>query len=223
MIEDTAYQLEAQYRPEKKTTASGWPWDEINAGFHNVFDSSLKLNVTECVEKYSSEVARYLKEKGIELYQQRMSQYDPEQVKLTLREVLLGTFDSFWKDHLLSMDHLKEGISLRSHGGKDPLVEYKREAFQLYENMKTEIKRTCVDRLFHIKMYTAQEIEEIKRQQQALLEQQLEAHRKAQAALAESESAPAAASRPQRGTIKVGRNDPCPCGSGKKFKACHGA
>ncbi len=223
MIEDSAYQLEDQYRPDKKTSMYDWPWTEINQGFRNIFDTEYELTPKECAEKYNSEVARYLKEKGHELYKKRMDAFDPEQVKLTLREVLLSTFDSFWKDHLLAMDHLKEGINLRSHGGKDPLVEYKREAFQIYEEMKSTIKRSAVDRLFHIKMYTAAEIEEIKKQQQALLEQQLDAHRKAQEANAQTSSAQQApAVRPQRGMMKVGRNDPCPCGSGKKFKSCHG-
>jgi preprotein translocase subunit SecA len=223
MIEECAYQLESQYAPEKKTSVFEWPWSEINQGFQNLFDSELTLTAKECAEKFNGEVARYLKEKGQEYYQQRMGQYDPEQVKLTLREVLLSTFDSFWKDHLLAMDHLKEGINLRSHGGKDPLVEYKREAFDMYEGMKSAIKRSAVERLFHIKMYTAAEIEELKRQQTAALEAQLEAHRKAQEAQAAMDAQQHAPARPQRGTMKVGRNDPCPCGSGKKFKSCHGA
>lgn len=226
MIEDTAYQLEEQYRPDKKVTLYEWPWKDMNQGFHNIYNTSIELNPKECAEKFNSDIARYFKEKGQEIFDKKMAEYDAEQVKLTLREVLLSTFDSFWKDHLLAMDHLKEGINLRSYGQKDPLVEYKREAFALYEEMKSTIKRTAVERLFHMKLYTAAEIEEIKKQQQALLEQQLDAHRRAQeaAAKAESESASqVAAQRPQRGTIKVGRNDPCPCGSGKKFKACHGA
>ncbi|MBY0515465.1 MAG: preprotein translocase subunit SecA [Bacteriovoracaceae bacterium] len=223
MIEDTAYQLESQYRPDKKVTLYEWPWEDINEGFHNIFDTHETLTPKECAEKFNSEIAKYLKGKGMELFEKRMAQFDPEQVKLTLREVLLSTFDSFWKDHLLAMDHLKEGINLRSHGGKDPLVEYKREAFELYEEMKSIIKRSAVDRLFHIKMYTAQEIEEIKKQQQALLEQQLEAHRRSQEAMAQSQIPQQAQNRPQRGTMKAGRNDPCPCGSGKKFKNCHGA
>ncbi len=222
MIEDSAYQLEAQYRPGGKATLYEWPWEDINHGFHNVFNTTSELTPKECAERFGSDIARYLKEKGQEIYQQKMAQYDAEQVKLTLREVLLSTFDSFWKDHLLAMDHLKEGINLRSYGQKDPLVEYKREAFSLYEDMKSTIKRTAVERLFHMKLYTAAEIEELKRQQQALLEQQLEAHRRAQEAMAQAQenSAPA---KPARGTIKVGRNDSCPCGSGKKFKNCHGA
>lgn len=221
MIEDTAYQLEAQYQPDKKVTLYEWPWSEMAQGFQNIFNTEYELNPKECADKYNSDIPRYFKEKGAEIHLERMKQYDEEQVKLTLREVLLSTFDSFWKDHLLSMDHLKEGINLRSYGQKDPLVEYKREAFSLYENMKSAIKRSAVERISQMKLYTAEEVETIKRQQQAYLEQQLEAHRRAQDA-AQKQQEPAAA-RPQRGTMKVGRNDPCPCGSGKKFKNCHGA
>ena len=115
------------------------------------------------------------------------------------------------------MDHLKEGINLRSYGQKDPLVEYKREAFSLYEQMKETIKRSIVERIFSVRLYTQEEIEQIKRQQQAELEAQLEAHRRAQAANEQAKAAP------QRAQNKVGRNDPCPCGSGKKYKHCHGA
>jgi preprotein translocase subunit SecA len=119
------------------------------------------------------------------------------------------------------MDHLKEGINLRSYGQKDPLVEYKREAFLLYEQMKEEVRRAVVERLFAARLYSIEEIEEIKKHQQALLEAQLDAHRNAQADLErvkELNNTPI-----KRKTIKVGRNDVCPCGSGKKFKHCHGA
>lgn len=226
MMEEVSYFLETQNRPEKKSTLYEWNWKDLNHGFNNIYQSQVELTPKECAEKYNSEIARYLKEKAFELYEAHTKPYDAEQVKLTLREVLLSTFDQFWKDHLLDMDHLKEGINLRSHGQKDPLVEYKREAFALYENMKGEIKRSAVERFFQMKMYTASEIEEIKRQQQAALEMQLEAHRRAQEANAQGQNLGPQnqpASRPQRGTIKVGRNDPCPCGSGKKFKNCHGA
>jgi preprotein translocase subunit SecA len=116
------------------------------------------------------------------------------------------------------MDHLKEGINLRSYGQKDPLVEYKREAFTIYENMKFAIKRAVVERISHIKLMTQEEIEAIHRQQEEILQMQLRAHQEAEAAKSMAEE-----KKIIRATVKVGRNDPCPCGSGKKFKACHGA
>jgi preprotein translocase subunit SecA len=116
------------------------------------------------------------------------------------------------------MDHLKEGINLRSYGQKDPLVEYKREAFSLYESMKFAIKRAVVERISHIKLMTQEEIEAIHREQQKILEAQMKAHQQAEALKTIAEE-----KKIIRATVKVGRNDPCPCGSGKKFKACHGA
>ena len=119
------------------------------------------------------------------------------------------------------MDQLKEGINLRAHGQKDPLVEYKREAFSLYDSMKEEIRRAVVERIYSVKLYTQEEIDQIRKQQQAHLEAQLEAHKRAQEQAQINEEAK---SKPiARKTVKVGRNDPCPCGSGKKFKQCHGA
>ena len=151
----------------------------------------------------------------------KFAQYEEEQVKYAIREILLSIFDQHWKDHLLSMDHLKEGINLRAYAQKDPMTEYKRESFSLFENMKVEVKKSVVQNIFSVQLYTQAEIEELKRRQQEMLEAQIEAHKRAQEA-AEKASEGKAAPVP-RSANKVGRNDPCPCGSGKKFKHCHGA
>jgi preprotein translocase subunit SecA len=224
-IEDVSMMLEDTYRPEKKPTLTDWNWDEMNTSFKNIFANDGQLNINECAEKYKSEVGHYIEGKAKEILKNKFAQFDPEQVKLTLREILLSTFDSHWKDHLLNMDHLKEGIGLRSYGQKDPLVEYKREAFNLYEKMRVTIKQAIVERIFSVRLITQEELDELKRQQQEHLERQLAAHKKAQEmkALSESGQLPQANAVQKRGIMKVGRNDPCPCGSGKKFKQCHGA
>jgi preprotein translocase subunit SecA len=222
MIEDVAYQLEGEYKPDRKSSLTEWPWTTLTEAYKQIFHSTEELTINDCAQNYKSDVAAFLKQKGSLHFKHRFSLFDVEQVKLTFREVLLATFDSFWKDHLLAMDHLKEGIRLRAHGQKDPLVEYKREAFELYEQMKMQLKKSVVERLARIKLYTFEEIEEIKRQQQQQLELQLEAHKRAQEAAQKAQSAQPT-SKPMRGQVKVGRNDPCPCGSGKKFKNCHGA
>ncbi|MBD64481.1 MAG: preprotein translocase subunit SecA [Halobacteriovoraceae bacterium] len=216
MINDVAEMLVANYRPEKKASLNEWNWEEINTGFQNIFSTDYQLTVNECSDKHNSDLSQYMIEVANKVLKEKFSKYDKEQVDITLREVLLSTFDQFWKDHLRNMDQLKEGINLRSYGQKDPLVEYKREAFHLYEEMKTQIRQAIVERMFSVRLYTPEEIEAIKRQQQAELEAQLEAHKRAQAA-AEAASGPVT-----RKTVKVGRNDPCPCGSGKKYKHCHG-
>ena len=222
MIDDMAAMLVESNRPqESKAPLNQWNWDDINQGFQNLFSTDYTLTVNECSDEYTSKLDDYIKTKAEKILTEKFSKYDDDQVKVTMREVLLSTFDQHWKDHLLNMDHLKEGINLRSYGQKDPLVEYKREAFHLYEQMKEMVRKAVVERIFSVRLYTEAEIEEIKKQQQAMLEAQLEAHRRAQEAAQKAEEAK---KNPiQRKVVKVGRNDPCPCGSGKKFKQCHGA
>jgi preprotein translocase subunit SecA len=217
-IEEVSYNLAEQFKPERKSSLREYPWGEINQTIQNLFGTEETLTPENCDTKANGDLAEYIKQIGVAAIENRFKGFDPEQVKYTFREVLLATFDQFWKDHLLSMDQLKEGINLRSYGQKDPLVEYKREAFNIYENMKFAIKRAVVERIAHIKLMTPEEIEAIHRQQQEMLEAQLRAHQEAEQAKTMAEE-----KKIIRASVKVGRNDPCPCGSGKKFKACHGA
>jgi preprotein translocase subunit SecA len=217
-IEEISFHLGEEFKPEKKASLREYPWTEISQAVRSLFNIETTLAPEECASLANSDLGEYIKKIGAKAVVDRFSSFDPEQVKFTFREVLLATFDQFWKDHLLAMDHLKEGINLRSYGQKDPLVEYKREAFSIYENMKFAIKRAVVERVSHIKLMTQEEIEAIHREQQKILEAQLKAHQAAEAAKTLAEE-----KKIIRATVKAGRNDPCPCGSGKKFKACHGA
>ena len=130
------------------------------------------------------------------------------------RHILLDIVDGQWKDHLLTLDHLKEGIGLRGYGQKDPLVEFKKEAFNLFEEMMDRIDTEAVRFLFLMQPAKpeaeARQIEQRQRRQQQNLQFQ-------------AGPAQAEAPKPVRAGAKVGRNDPCPCGSGKKYKKCHGA
>lgn len=219
MIEDVASFLVMSHQPERKIAVENWPWDEMSKGFQTTFHTDYEVSSQECFEKYDGSPEVYFAEKAKELLEVKFSSYEQEQVKMALREVLLSIFDQHWKDHLLSMDHLKEGINLRAYAQKDPLTEYKRESFTLFEQMREQVKKSVVKNVFSVKLYTKEEIEELKRRQQEELEAQLEAHKRAQAAKEQSQTkAPL-----KRGESKVGRNEPCPCGSGKKFKHCHGA
>jgi preprotein translocase subunit SecA len=217
-IEEISFHMAEELKPEKKSSLREYHWSEINAAFKATFNSNIELNPIDCSSLAQSDLAQYIKQLASDVYSQKFNSFEPDQVKYTLREVLLATFDQFWKDHLLAMDHLKEGINLRSYGQKDPLVEYKREAFGIYESMKIAIKRAVVERIFHIKLMTAQEIEAHHLEQQKMLEAQLKAHQEAEAAKAHAEE-----KKIIRATVKVGRNDLCPCGSGKKYKSCHGS
>ncbi len=217
-VGEVAFNLVEQMKPEKKATLREYPWEDININMKAVFNVQRPLTAEDCSKETQGDLFEFFKKVALETLENKFKVFEAEQVKYTQREVLLATFDQFWKDHLLAMDHLKEGINLRSYGQKDPLVEYKREAFTLYENMKDAIKRAVIERISHIKLLTKEEIEEIHKQQEAMLDAQMKAHQESEQAKQMDDE-----KRIIRASVKVGRNDPCPCGSGKKFKACHGA
>ena len=216
-VDELIFNLAEQVKPEKKSTLRDYPWDEINTNMKAMFNLEKQVSSDECSKTTQGDLAEYLKKAAMDALTNKFKGFEEEQVKYTYREVLLATFDQFWKDHLLAMDHLKEGINLRSYGQKDPLVEYKREAFTLYENMKLAIKRAVIERISHIKLMTKEEIAEIHLQQEAMLQAQMKAHQESEAAKQMEDE-----KKIIRASVKVGRNDPCPCGSGKKFKSCHG-
>jgi preprotein translocase subunit SecA len=128
--------------------------------------------------------------------------------------VLLQTIDTLWKDHLLNMDHLKEGIGLRGYGQKNPLQEYQKEGYDMFEDMNHRVQEDVVQKLFTVEL--AREASA----PQVVMEQQ----RPQRMVLSRGDDPIAA--RPvapqKRDGEKVGRNDLCPCGSGKKYKRCHG-
>lgn len=238
MIEDVANDVVEDHRPEKKIPLEDWPWENLQKGFKTAFNLDHAINALECSSKHDGEIDKYFSSLATKALEEKFAQYDPEQVKFAVREILLNVFDNHWKGHLLSMDHLKEGINLKAYAQRDPLTEYKREAFQLFENMRANVKRAIVQNIFTVRLYTEAEIEEIRRRQQEMLDAQLEAAKRAQAAAEAAQSrgtlaGPSVATDTsaqvpteervvRRGVAKVGRNDPCPCGSGKKYKHCHG-
>ncbi|MDD0853138.1 preprotein translocase subunit SecA [Halobacteriovorax sp. GB3] len=222
MTEDVASFLVDIHRPDKKIPLEQWPWEELKQGFKTTFNTDYEIDALECSQKFDGDLDHYFSEVAKELLDKKFSQYDEEQIKLALREILLSTFDNHWKEHLLAMDHMKEGINLRAYAQKDPLTEYKRESFSLFENVRQEVKKSVIRNIFTVKLYTQEEIEELRRQHEEELEKQLEAYKRAQEEAERLEEAKKMAPL-TRGRNKVGRNDPCPCGSGKKFKQCHGA
>ncbi|NCW08953.1 MAG: preprotein translocase subunit SecA [Gammaproteobacteria bacterium] len=141
------------------------------------------------------------------------------------KQVLLQVLDHQWKEHLAAMDYLRQGIHLRGYAQKNPKQEYKREAFELFTSMLDQIKRESVRVLTAVQVPTKEEIEaqeEARRQQAVAQLAQAQATHEA-AASSDEESADAAPDRPMPAVShKVGRNEPCPCGSGKKYKQCHG-
>ena len=137
--------------------------------------------------------------------------------------------DDLWKDHLATMDHLRHGIHLRGYAQKNPKQEYKRESFTLFQELLESIKRDTIRVLSHVQVRREDPVEEearLRREAEALAERMQFQHAEASAMpVAETEEAAEgdlAVATPVRSEPKIGRNEPCPCGSGKKYKHCHG-
>ena len=149
-------------------------------------------------------------------YAKKEQELGPDLLRFLEKTFMLQVIDHHWKDHLLGMDHLRDGIGLRGYGQKDPLIEYKREGFDLFAGMMERIKSDTLDRLFHVQA-VRHEGEQPAPQQPVLSRPQ------PKLTLNRGEELVAAPAPAHRAENKVGRNDPCPCGSGKKYKKCHGA
>ncbi|MBZ0158720.1 MAG: preprotein translocase subunit SecA [bacterium] len=171
-----------------------------------------------------------IEERALKAYEERETRFGPELSRYLERMVMLQVVDGQWKDHLLAMDHLKEGIGLRGYGQKDPLVEYKREGFAMFEAMIDRIKQQTIEYLYRVQVAPAEALAFAGAQQApadaASVEgnQAIRSQPGPQPKAAERSLRPAAATAPIKvAGKKIGRNDPCPCGSGQKYKKCCGA
>jgi preprotein translocase subunit SecA len=179
----------------------------------NQFGLDPKAAGVDVVELGHDALAETLLEKARARYEEKETLFSAATLRWLERHILLDIVDAQWKDHLLTLDHLKEGIGLRGYGQKDPLVEFKKEAFTLFDELMNRIDTEAVRFLFLMQpakpQDEAKQIEQRQRRQQQNLQFQ-------------AGPAQAEAPKPVRSGAKVGRNDPCPCGSGKKYKKCHG-
>jgi len=199
----------------KEQNAGEWKVDALRKEFWTRFGIDLRVYQDLKFEpKTLPETTEKLKQIVRERYEEREKVWTPERMRQHERMIMLQVVDSQWKDHLLAMDHLKEGIGLRGYGQKDPVVEYKRESYDMFEGMMDRIDDETLRFLFLLR--TPEEEEEMIRAYQ----------RRKRREQAEMRMVGAGASEKPQQVIrreKIGRNDPCPCGSGKKYKKCHGA
>ncbi|MDP6189256.1 MAG: preprotein translocase subunit SecA, partial [Gammaproteobacteria bacterium] len=146
-----------------------------------------------------------------------------EPIRTFEKQVMLQVIDARWKEHLATMDMLRQGIHLRGYAQKNPKQEYKRESFELFQQLLFAIKEDVVRILSHVQVRSPEEIEAEERKQREAAQQAMEfQHAQAQAATRMAQAAAAGEAEVVGATTKVGRNQPCPCGSGKKYKQCHG-
>ncbi|WP_341217792.1 preprotein translocase subunit SecA [Neptunomonas phycophila] len=165
------------------------------------------------------------------VYAEKEALAGSETIRMFEKQVMLQVLDTLWKEHLQTMDHLRQGIHLRGYAQKNPKQEYKREAFELFQGLLENIKRDVIKVLSHVQVQQPEQVEEMEQQRREQASQQEMSYEHASdSGLNEDESQEQVATDEQsasvdtfvRDTPKVGRNDPCPCGSGKKYKQCHG-
>jgi len=209
IAEESVQDMVATFCPEK-TPADDWNWQSLAEDFLNQFYFQPKFP-----EVNREVVPQTLEESLLEQVQQRLAEreteFTPPVMEHLMKVLLLQAVDSQWKDHLLSIDYLKEGIGLRGYGQKNPKEEYKREAYQLFMEMMGRIRQEVIQKLFRIQLVKEDEVSKIE-----------EEERRQRLALGRRTGPAPAGNQPVVREEKVGRNDPCPCGSGKKYKKCCG-
>ncbi|MGB8411299.1 MAG: preprotein translocase subunit SecA [Candidatus Binatus sp.] len=192
-----------------------WDWKAIDDAFFKQFKFRPGFDAqTEVAGKpvqSADDLTEIASERVHQLYDQREAEFTEPVMRQIEKIVMLQTLDSLWKDHLLAMDHLKEGIGLRGYAQVNPLTEYQKEGFTMFEALMAVMQQDVVEKVFSVQVQRQQDVEQI---------QQPKPQRVVMSHGGESETP--AATPAKRDAEKVGRNDPCPCGSGKKYKRCHG-
>jgi preprotein translocase subunit SecA len=208
MLEEITDELTIEYVNEKGHREE-WNLKGLDDAIFKQFN--LKLNLVNSSEISSMESIRELITGDVKkLLHDKEQDFGKELMDYLLKVIMLQAIDSDWKEHLLAMDHLKEGIGLRGYGQKDPVREYQREGYEMFMEMISRIKMNTLEKLCLVKIQREEEVEEIRQQQ------------KQDYILSRGEDVPPSQTVKREGQ-KVGRNDPCPCGSGKKYKKCCGA
>lgn len=227
---------------------SEWDYSEMLNALDTVFPVKRAVSVDDLAGKDREEIRRMLRDSAVAAFETKEQEVTPEIMRVVeQRYLLLPIIDRQWVDHLYVMDHLKTGIGLRGYGQKDPRVEYEKEAYEIFESLKNNIADEAIGGIFRVVIEHGPPPDQQQAQQPQF--EQIPAGAMvpqvaSQGRLSPSEAehllgpAPGAPRRPQqlhtnlgdgepakpaRAEQKVGRNELCPCGSGKKYKKCHGA
>ncbi len=253
IAEDVAREIAETYCPRAQHPQQ-WNVSQFLAEAHAQFGIDAKAAGADPAKLNADELTDAIVAAVNKRYEEKEAQIGPDVMRWLERRIILDVVDTQWKDHLLSLDHLKEGIGLRGYGQKDPLVEFKKEAFTLFEDMMARIDNETIRYLFHIQVQRDERPPEGERQplpprpfsprpradavaagaaaaranepeQLPAFAREIERRQQRQQRDLQYQTGPAQAEAPKpvRAGAKVGRNEPCPCGSGKKYKKCHGA
>ncbi|WP_342270290.1 preprotein translocase subunit SecA [Rickettsia endosymbiont of Orchestes rusci] len=214
-----------------------WDLENLSLELHRIFAIKFDRSLVSKNDVTEEDVIKIVTQTANELYKSKEETYSTDLMHNAVKYILLTTLDQVWKDHLHSLDHLRQGISLRAYAQKDPLSEYKREAFNLFEQMLNNLKELFVQTVYHFHIDTSH----IQKEDLSL------EHKKLQKNMRESREDPAFSKYNAGSSVetelkpvisridpedriesdpttwgKVSRNELCPCGSGKKYKYCHG-
>ncbi|MCW9028085.1 MAG: preprotein translocase subunit SecA [Kangiella sp.] len=219
--EDVVYSITSEYIPPQSIEEM---WDVKGLEQRLEQDFAIELPLQQWLDeddKLAEDGLRQrILEEVIKAYQGKEALLpDPKMMRQLEKQVMLQELDRHWKEHLANMDHLRQGIWMRSHAQKNPKQEYKREAFDLFSGMLDNLKEDVVTLLAKVRFQMPEEVEAMKRSE--VNQAGMTAQHDSASALPQSETARQADTF-VREQPKVGRNEPCPCGSGKKFKHCHG-
>ncbi|KAF1686025.1 preprotein translocase subunit SecA [Pseudoxanthomonas broegbernensis] len=213
-----------------------WDLPGLEAALEGEFGLRLDLQrlARESEELDADQIDRHVQAAVVEMFARKEEQLGPETARALEKHIMLNVLDQGWKEHLASMDYLRQGIHLRGYAQKQPKQEYKKEAFELFAEMLENVKRQVVTLLARVRIRSEEEVAALEAQERAQAEAKL---RQAQFHHAETGGygtedevaqmqgrvgAAMGSGQVVRESPKVGRNDPCPCGSGKKYKHCHG-
>lgn len=211
MLDDTIGDIIKGYASDSNAPLE-WDWESLSETVHRCFSIQLDLSREMIARLNADGLQNMLKEETYAAIARKSEEMGDELLDHLIRVVMLQAIDLHWKDHLLNIDHLKEGIGLRGYGQKDPKQEYKKEAFHLFMEMIIRIREETVEKVFWVQIEREEELEELE-------EEQAERSRNMFRVMTDNDERPA---EPARSAKVAGRNEPCPCGSGKKYKRCCG-
>jgi preprotein translocase subunit SecA len=187
-----------------------WDFKAINDAVFQQFNFRLPKLDSDTLDGLTADgLSELIAEESLRLYSEKEAAIGAADFRQLERIVMLQVVDNLWKDHLLSMDHLKEGIGLRGYAQQNPLIVYKKEGFEMFNEMIGRVKEETLGLLFRVQIAESENIEAMRQPKQ-------------QNMVLSHGDANAPKKPVQRKGQKVGRNEPCPCGSGKKFKKCCG-
>ena len=204
-------ELVLAYIPEKIDDETDFA--ELHEAVKRIFNIEFEIDDKILEDVTQESIAEFLQSKAKEYYEEKEKEIGSEILRHVERYIMLQTLDYLWKDHLLSMDHIREGIGLRGYAQKDPLLEYKREGFDMFTSTMERFNEEICEKLYKVQPVSdvdMQRMEEKRKQEEQNI------------VLGRGEDQGEEVKKPIRRGKKVGRNDPCPCGSGLKYKKCHG-